>query len=312
MTYGYIENRKRRAKWDTSDKLGVKSHFRFAFSHIFPIKKVIFVLYMGEMTDEPKKHQLTEDILQFWEQTNAFAASLQSKSERLNFTFYDGPPFTSGDPHYGHLLQSIIKDMVPRWMTMRGYRVARKWGWDCHGIPAENFVNKELGITSRKQVEEEFGIGNYIEACRNMVNQVNDSWKWTIDRVGRWVDMDNAYFTMSNDFMESVICLFSDLYHRNLIYKGFKVLGYSRALGTALSNSEIAEGYEMRQDPAVTVKLPLSDHAIEVVAGVIKDEAGRMLMIYENRHSIWFCPGGKIEAGELPADALKREVREEL
>lgn len=211
------------------------------------------------MTEEQKKHQLTEDVLEFWKQTNAFAVSMQSKSERLSYTFYDGPPFTSGDPHYGHLLQSIIKDMVPRWMTMRGYRVARKWGWDCHGIPAENFVNKELGITSRKQVEEEFGIQNYIEACRKMVNNVNDNWKWTIDRVGRWVDMDNAYFTMSNDFMESVICVFSDLYHRNLIYKGFKVLGYSRALGTALSNSEIAEGYEMRQDPAVTVKLPLKN-----------------------------------------------------
>ena len=116
--------------------------------------------FMEKMTEETKKHQLTEDILQFWNETNAFAVSMQSKSERLNYTFYDGPPFTSGDPHYGHLLQSIIKDMVPRWMTMRGYRVARKWGWDSHGIQAENLVNKELGITTRNQVEEELGIQN--------------------------------------------------------------------------------------------------------------------------------------------------------
>jgi isoleucyl-tRNA synthetase len=272
---------------------------------------------------------LTEQILTLWKLTDAFQQSIATRSEKLSYTFYDGPPFTSGDPHYGHLLQSIVKDMVPRWMTMRGYRVNRKRGWDCHGIPAENFVNKQLGITSKKQVEEEFGLQNYIEACRSMVNQVNDNRKWTIDRIWRRVDMDNAYFTMDNDFMESVICLFSDLYHRNLIYKWFKVLGYSRALGTALSNSEIAEGYEMRQDPAVTVKLPVqnneeilqrytdiathaADSAIEVVVGVIKDEQGRYLMIYKNRLNKRYFPGGKVFKGESPADALKREMQEEL
>lgn len=268
---------------------------------------------------------LTEQILALRKETDAFRESLRTRSEKLSYTFYDGPPFTSGDPHYGHLLQSIVKDMVPRWMTMRGYRVARKRWWDCHGIPAENFVNKKLGITSKKQVEEEFGLQNYIEACRSMVNQVNDNRKWTIDHIGRWVDMENAYFTMDNNFMESVICLFSDLYHRNLIYKWFKVLGYSRALGTALSNSEIAEWYEMRQDPAVTVKFSIKnalwahnfltapdDDAIEVAAGVIKDEQGRVLMIFENKHNVWYFPGGKIERWESPADALKREIQEEL
>ena len=162
---------------------------------------------------------LTEQILALWKTTDAFQKSITTKSEKLSRTFFDGPPFTSGDPHYGHLLQSIVKDMVPRRMTMRGYRVARKRGRDCHGIPAENFVNKKLGITSKKQVEEEFGLKNYIEACRSMVNEVNTKRQWTVDHIGRWVDMENAYFTMDNEFMESVICLFSDLYHRNLIYK---------------------------------------------------------------------------------------------
>jgi isoleucyl-tRNA synthetase len=197
---------------------------------------------------------LTEQILEYWRTDDTFRKSLQERSAQRSFRFYDGPPFTSGDPHYGHLLQSTVKDMVPRWMTMRGYRVDRKRGWDCHGIPAENFVNKQLGITTKKQVEAEYGVGPYVEECRKMVNQVNDNWKWFVDHVGRWVDMDNAYFTMDNDFMESVIWVFSDLYSKNLIYKGFKVLGYSRALGTALSASEIAEGYEDRQDPAVTVR----------------------------------------------------------
>jgi len=270
---------------------------------------------------------LTEKILTLRKETDAFQQSINSRSEKLSYTFYDGPPFTSGDPHYGHLLQSIVKDMVPRRMTMRGYRVNRKWGWDCHGIPAENFVNKKLGITSKKQVEEEFGLQNYIEACRSMVNQVNDNRKWTVDRIWRWVDMENAYFTMDNDYMESVICLFSDLYHRNLIYKWFKVLWYSRALWTALSNSEIAEGYEMRQDPAVTVKFPLKnntdiigtnfltthdDGAVEVVVWVLKDEQGRVLMIFKNRDNVRYFPWGKIEHGENPADALKREILEEL
>ncbi len=184
---------------------------------------------------------ITQSILEFRREDRTFEKSLSTRAIERSFRFYDGPPFTSGDPHYGHLLQSIVKDMVPRWMTMRGYRVERKRGWDCHGIPAENFVNKQLGITSKKQVEAEYGVGPYVEACRTMVNNVNDNRRRFVEYIGRWVDMDNAYFTMDNDYMESVLWVFSDLYHKNLIYKGFKVLGYSRALGTALSSSEIAE-----------------------------------------------------------------------
>ena len=263
---------------------------------------------------------LTEQILEFWRTDDSFRKSLQERSTKRSFRFYDGPPFTSGDPHYGHLLQSTVKDMVPRWMTMRGYHVDRKRGWDCHGIPAENFVNKQLGITSKKQVESEYGVGPYVEECRKMVNQVNDNRKWFVDHVGRWVDMDNAYFTMDNDFMESVIWVFSDLYNKNLIYKGFKVLGYSRALGTALSASEIAEGYEDRQDPAVTVrfKVQSSDGSInhlmptQVVCAIITNEQGAYLMEYDTRIGNWMFPGGKMEAGETKEEALTRELKEEL
>jgi len=252
-----------------------------------------------------QQQQLMEDILRYWQENNTFQQSLQSRSANMEYVFYDGPPFPSGDPHYGHLLQSTMKDLVPRWMTMRGYRVNRRRGWDCHGIPAENAVNKELGITSRKQVEEEFGVQKYVEECRRMVNNVNVRRKWFVDHVGRRADMENAYFTMDVSFMEAVIGVFADLYDKNLIYKGFKVLGYSTALGTALSHSEIAEGYEDRQDPAVTVKFKLlgsgdgdkaacattPDGNNKFVRCYIKTKDGKILSIHQPKIDSWVVPG---------------------
>jgi len=269
--------------------------------------------------------ELTESILTYRKENNSFRKSIQTRSDKMQWKFYDGPPFTSGDPHYGHLLQSTVKDMVPRRMTMRGYRVERKRWWDCHGIPAENFVNKKLGITSKKEVEEEFGLQKYVEECRTMVWDVNDNRKRFVDHLGRWVDMENAYFTMNNEFMESVIHLFADLYHNNLIYKWFKVLGYSRALGTALSNSEIAEGYMDRQDPAVTVKLKLKakswklkaecetteDGFGEVTLWLLRD-GDKILMVYDTRSGKWFIPGWKVDAGETLEESVKRELFEEI
>ncbi len=271
---------------------------------------------------------LNEQILAYWKQTNAFQESLSSRSEKMKWKFYDGPPFTSGDPHYGHLLQSAVKDAIPRWMTMRGYKVARKRWWDCHGIPAENFVNKKLGITSKKQVLEEFWLQQYVEECRTMVNNVNDNWKRFVEHIGRWADMENAYFTMHDKYMESVIHLFADLYHNNLIYKWFKVLWYSRALGTALSNSEIAEGYMDRQDPAVTVKLQLKtkswklkelkekyelteDGFVDVVSWVIKN-GNKYCLLKHNISGNWEGPWGKVHSWESLQEALRREVKEEF
>lgn len=271
---------------------------------------------------------LNEQILAYWKQTNAFQESLASRSEKMKWKFYDGPPFTSGDPHYGHLLQSAVKDAIPRWMTMRGYKVARKRWWDCHGIPAENFVNKKLGITSKKQVLEDVGMQKYVEECRTMVNNVNDNRKRFVDHIWRWADMENAYFTMHKEYMESVIHLFADLYNNNLIYKGFKVLWYSRALWTALSNSEIAEGYMDRQDPAVTVKLRLKakswklkalreefevtdDGYVHCAAGLIEKE-WKYLMVYDTKFWSWFFPGWKVDKWETIEQATIREVKEEI
>ncbi len=267
--------------------------------------------------------ELVESILSYRQETDAFKKSLETRSDKLQWKFYDGPPFTSWDPHYWHLMQSTVKDMLPRWMTMRWFKVERKRWRDCHGIPAENFVNKKLWITSKKQVEEEFGLKNYVEECRTMVNDVNDNRKWFIDHLWRWVDMDNAYFTMHNEYMESVIHVFADLYHNNLIYKWFKVLGYSRALGTALSNSEIAEWYMDRQDPAVTVKLTLKrsdeerafeltqDWFGEVTLWVLRDW-DKILMVYDTRSGKWFIPWWKVDLWETLQDSVTRELFEEI
>ncbi len=271
--------------------------------------------------------ELTESILQYRKENDSFQKSISTRSDQMQWKFFDGPPFTSGDPHYGHLLQSTVKDMMPRRMTMRGYQVHRKRWWDCHGIPAENFVNKKLGITSKKQVEEEFGLQKYVEECRTMVWDVNDNRKRFVDHLWRWVDMDNAYFTMHNEYMESVIHLFADLYHNNLIYKWFKVLGYSRSLGTALSNSEIAEWYMDRQDPAVTVKLRLTetrnkkletrdfetteDGYGEVTLWVLRKE-DKILMVYDTRSWKRFIPWGKVDTGETLEQSITRELFEEI
>lgn len=272
---------------------------------------------------------LTEQILAYWKQTDAFKQSIEQRSEHMPWKFYDGPPFTSGDPHYGHLLQSTVKDTIPRWMTMRGYRVPRKRWRDCHGIPAENFVNKKLWLSWKKDIgtgpDAKISLQDYIEACRTMVGEVNDKRSWFVDHLWRWVDMEHAYFTMHKPYMESVMSVFADLYNKNLIYKWFKVLGYSRALWTALSNSEIAEWYMDRQDPAITIALTLKDATkkqekyettpdgfTKVWLGIVRDDDARILMVYDIKHDTWMVPGGKVEKGESFADAVTRELFEEV
>lgn len=241
----------------------------------------------------------------------------------MTYKFFDGPPFASGNPHYGHLLAWSIKDTIPRYMTMRGYQVKRKRGWDCHGLPVEKAVEKELGIDGKKDIEEKIWIQTFVEKCREYVNQTNTEWKRFVDHTGRWVDITNPYFTMDLDFMESVMRCFSNIYNQNKVYKGFKVQGYCPSCATPLANNEIAEGYEDRQDTALTVKFPhlapesekyscSEDGFIDVVAGVLRDEKGRYAMIHHTKENLWFFPGGKVEKGEDLTTALKRELKEEI
>ncbi len=197
-----------------------------------------------------------EEILGFWDERQIFEKSLTQGDKSKTYSFYDGPPFATGLPHYGHIMAGVLKDIVPRYWTMQGYSVPRRFGWDCHGLPVEFEINKALKVDSRKQIIE-MGVDKYNAACRSIVDRYSQEWKKTVRRVGRWVDMDNAYFTMDVSFMQSVWWVFQELYKKGLIYEGYKVVPYSVGVSTALSNFEANLNYKQVQDPAITVTFPV-------------------------------------------------------
>ena len=202
------------------------------------------------------------DVLARWKAEKTFEQSVENRSEDNTFVFYDGPPFITGVPHHGTLLSSIVKDAVPRYQTMLGKRVERRWGWDTHGLPAENFVEKKLGITSRHEVGEKISLAEYITTARESMVSNAALWENTIDRIGRWVEFKNAYKTMDKDFMESVWWAFKTLYEKGKIYEGERVLMYDTAWATPLSKSEVTmdnDAYKTVTDPSVFVKFWLKD-----------------------------------------------------
>jgi isoleucyl-tRNA synthetase len=199
-----------------------------------------------------------EKILKFWREHQTFQKALEKDAPRGNYVFYDGPPFATGTPHYGHILASAIKDAIPRYQTMRGFRVPRRWGWDCHGLPIENIVEKDLGISGKKQIEE-MGVEKFNEYARSKVLTYVSDWKKTIERMARWVDFDGSYKTMDNTYIESVWWALSELNRRKLIYEGVRVLPYCPRCETPIANSEIAmdNSYKDITDISVYVKLQL-------------------------------------------------------
>ncbi|MDB5037494.1 MAG: ileS, partial [Bacteriovoracaceae bacterium] len=205
----------------------------------------------GNQINFPKTE---EEVLKRWEKLNIFEKSYDPKKKK--FSFYDGPPFATGLPHYGHLLASTLKDIVPRYWTMRGFAIERRWGWDCHGLPIEQEIDKKFKFKSPSEIEK-FGIANYNKECREIVMRFVGEWQKTITRLGRWADFENDYKTMDVKFMESVWWVFSELWKKKLIYRGYKVMPFSTALGTPLSNFEASSNYMDVQDPAITITFPI-------------------------------------------------------
>lgn len=202
-----------------------------------------------------------KDLVKKWKENKTFEKSVKMRPKENAYVFYDGPPFITGVPHHGTLLVSMIKDAVPRYQTMKGKRVERVWGWDTHGLPAERYTEKKLGINSREEILE-YGIEKYIKACRENMVQTGSEWEDTVDRIGRWVDFKGAYKTMDKDYMESVWWAFKTLYEKGKIYEGEKVLMYCTLDGTPLSKAEVtmdAGAYQDVTDPSVYVKFKLED-----------------------------------------------------
>jgi isoleucyl-tRNA synthetase len=208
----------------------------------------------SEPTGSVSFPQLEEECLRLWKDKQIFKRTLERGAKA--YSFYDGPPFATGLPHYGHLLASTLKDIVPRYWTMRGYRVPRRWGWDCHGLPIEQEIDKKYQFKSNQEIED-FGIAKYNEECRGIVLRFTAEWEKVITRLGRWCDFEDDYKTMDPEFMESVWWVFKNLWDKGLIYRGYKVMAFSTALGTPLSNFEAGSNYQDVQDPAITIAFPL-------------------------------------------------------
>ncbi len=202
-----------------------------------------------------------KDLIKYWKDNKIFEKSVEERPKDDAYVFYDGPPFITGVPHHGTLLSSITKDAVPRYWTMKGKRVERVWGWDCHGLPAEVFTEKKLGIKDKRDIGDKISLEDYILTCRANMVQTGSEWEDTIDRIGRWVNFKGAYKTMDKDYMESVWWAFKELYDAGKIYEGEKVLLYCIRDATPISKAEVAEGnsYKDDTDPSVYVKLKLKD-----------------------------------------------------
>lgn len=242
--------------------------------------------------------QIEEEILKYWQKEKIFENSLEARKSSKKFTFYDGPPFATGLPHYGHILAMTIKDAITRLKTMQGYSVPRRLGWDTHGLPVEYELEKELGISGKKQIEER-GVENFNEACREIVFRYSKEWEKTIDRMGRWVDKKDTYATLNTDYMESIWWVFKSLWDKDLIYQGFKSMPYCPRCATPLSNFETNLGYKDNvEDPSDYIKFQL------------EDEPKTFFLAWTT--TPWSLPGNAALAVNPKAEYVKVKVGEEF
>jgi isoleucyl-tRNA synthetase len=211
---------------------------------------------------------MEEEVIKLWKEQDTFKKSLEIREGGKEFVFYDGPPFATGLPHYGHLLAGTIKDIIPRYQAMRGYYVSRRFGWDCHGLPIEALAQEALGLAGAPAIQEA-GVDVFNEQCRSMVTTYVEEWEKTVTRMGRWVDFENDYKTMDKSFMETIWWVFSQLWEQDRIYKAHRIMPYSWKLNTPLSNFEAGRNYQDVQDPAITVRVRLIDFEFEHASALI-------------------------------------------
>ncbi len=251
---------------------------------------------MTQLPQVPNFPQLEEEISNFWDADKTFEKSVEQRDVKQSYVFYDGPPFATGLPHYGHILASTIKDVIPRYWTMKGYRVERVWGWDCHGLPIENMIEGELQLKGGKKGIEAYGIDKFNQACRSAILRFDKDWEVIIRRIGRWVDFKNSYKTMDKNYMESVWWGFSELMKKGLIYEGRKIVLYCPRCATPLSNFEIAmdNSYKDVEDNSVYVKF------------LRKDKANEYFLAWTT--TPWTLPGNVALAVLPDADYSKFEV----
>ena len=214
--------------------------------------------HYADVKAKPDFVEVEKEVLKFWDEDKTFEKSVHNRDGAAEFVFYDGPPFANGTPHYGHIMVSYVKDVVARFQTMNGKKVERRLGWDCHGLPAEMSAEKQLGVSGRKQIEQ-YGIEKFNNFCRSDVLKYSGIWVEMFKRIGRWVDFNHDYKTMDLPFMESVISNFKQLYDKGLVYEDYRVLPYSWAAETPLSNFEVNQGYQDKTDNAITVMFKLEN-----------------------------------------------------
>lgn len=215
-------------------------------------------MHFEPVSPQVRLPQVENEVLAFWRESDVFHKSLQKTQDCKPYVFYDGPPFATGLPHYGHLLAGTIKDIIPRYWTMRQHYVGRRFGWDCHGLPVENEMERELNISGKRDIER-LGVHLFNEACRSIVLRYTSQWEEIVQRMGRWVDFVEQYRTMDPPFMESIWWVFKQVWDKQLIYQGFRVQPYCPRCTTPLSNFEVNEGYKDTTGPSITVTFPLAD-----------------------------------------------------
>ena len=243
--------------------------------------------------------QMEEDILKYWAEGDIFKKSLARNAGKERYKFYDGPPFATGLPHYGHLLAGTIKDIVPRYQTMRGKYVERRFGWDTHGLPIEALAQDALGIAGAPEIKA-LGVDKFNEQCRSMVLKYVSEWRKTVTRMGRWVDFDNDYKTMNPDFMETIWWVFKQLWNQGRVYKSHRIMPYSWKLSTPLSNFEAGSNYKDVQDPTVTVRTKALSAESAVVKDLLAKEPTVYLLVWTTTpwtlpENLMMCAGASID-----------------